>query len=153
MLSNGDAIPNVSIVDETGAEVLVQSLVDRPIVLYFYPKDGTPGCTREACGFRDAYEDFIAAGADVIGVSSDAHERHARFRARHNLPFRLFSDPHGQAAEAFGVGKTLGVLPGRVTFVIVPPGKILYTFSSQFQPQEHIAKALRALRTRAAHGS
>jgi peroxiredoxin Q/BCP len=81
-----------------------------------------------------------------VGVSSDSNERHARFRARYNLPFRLFSDPHGAAAEAFGVGKTLGILPGRVTFVVVPPGKILYAFNSQFQPQEHVAKALQILR-------
>ena len=111
--------PTASFVDETGATVSLESLMgQKTLVLYFYPKDETPGCTVEACTFRDQYEDFVAAGAEVIGVSADDAASHEAFKAKHRLPFRLLTDPGGLAAKAFGVKKTLGLLPGRVTFVI-----------------------------------
>jgi thioredoxin-dependent peroxiredoxin len=146
MLSRGARIPDVTLVDTDGSQVTLASLVDRPIVLYFYPKDDTPGCSAEACRFRDDYEAFVAAGADVIGVSADDGRSHARFREKYNLPFRLMSDPDGAARKAFGIPNTLGILPGRATFVIDHDGKILYSFNSQFLPQRHVSNALAALR-------
>jgi thioredoxin-dependent peroxiredoxin len=146
MLQAGDPIPNVTLVDESGTSVTFASLLDRPTVLYFYPKDDTPGCTAEACKFRDDYEDFTAAGAQVIGVSADDAAAHARFKAKHRLPFRLLSDPNGSARAAFGVPKTLGFLPGRATFVITN-GTIVYAFNSQFAPAQHVQRALAALRS------
>jgi peroxiredoxin Q/BCP len=135
--------PAVSFLDETGATVSLASLIGRrTLVLYFYPKDETPGCTVEACTFRDQYEDFVAAGAEVIGVSADDAASHQAFRARHRLPFRLLTDPGGLAAKAFGVKKTLGLLPGRVTFVIDRDGMIRHRFDSQLRVQKHVAEAL-----------
>ncbi len=146
MLSNGDRIPNVRLVNADGATVLLGSLIDRPLVLFFYPKDNTPGCTAEVCAFRDDYQAFVEAGADVIGVSSDDSQSHTAFRGRHRLPYRLMSDPGGEARKAFGVPKTLGILPGRATFVIDREGTILYAFNSQFAPERHVKNALEALR-------
>lgn len=146
MLSRGARIPEITLVDANGTKLSLASLIDRPIVLYFYPKDDTPGCSTEACRFRDEYEAFVEAGADVIGVSSDDPRSHARFREKYKLPFRLFSDPGGEARKAFGVPNTFGILPGRATFVINRDGKILYSFNSQFLPQRHVSNALVALR-------
>jgi len=146
MLTRGARIPDVTLIDANGAKIALSSLVDRPIVLYFYPKDDTPGCATEACRFRDEYEAFLAAGADVIGVSSDDPKSHARFREKYKLPFRLMSDPGGAARKAFGVPSTLGILPGRATFLIARDGKILYSFNSQFTPDRHVSNALAALR-------
>ena len=103
MLQAGDQAPDVALVDESGARTTLHALLDRPVVLYFYPKDDTPGCTAEACAFRDAYESFTDAGADVVGVSSDSQHAHAAFKARHRIPFRLMSDPDANARTAFGV--------------------------------------------------
>jgi thioredoxin-dependent peroxiredoxin len=147
MLNAADPIPNVTLVDEGGARIPLASLLDRPLVLYFYPKDETPGCTAQACRFRDDYDDFVSAGAQVIGVSSDDAQSHARFREKYRLPFRLMSDPDGTARSAFGIPKTLGLLPGRATFVIAD-GAIVYAFNSQFAPAQHVQKALAALRGR-----
>jgi thioredoxin-dependent peroxiredoxin len=146
MLTRGDHIPDVPLVDADGSTVLLGSLIDRPLVLFFYPKDNTPGCTAEVCAFRDDYEAFVEAGADVIGVSSDDNQSHANFRERHRLPYRLMSDPGGAARKAFGIPKTLGILPGRATFVINRQGTILYAFNSQFAPERHVKNALEALR-------
>lgn len=145
MLHAGERAPDVTLVDEQGARVALRTLLDRPIVLYFYPKDDTPGCTAQACAFRDAYESFTDAGADVIGVSSDSQDAHAKFKERHRLPFRLMSDPDGSARAAFGVPKTLGVIPGRTTFVIDRDGMIRYAFNSQFMATAHVANALQAI--------
>jgi peroxiredoxin Q/BCP len=146
MLDRGDRIPDVSLVDADGRSLKLSSLLERPIVLYFYPKDDTPGCTAEACRFRDDYDAFVEAGADVIGVSSDDAASHERFRTKHGLPFRLMSDPGGAARKAFGIPKTLGILPGRATFVIAPDGSVIYAFNSQFAVAQHVAHALDALR-------
>ncbi len=147
MLAAGDSIPDVKLVDESGAVLSLASLLDRPIVLFFYPKDNTPGCTFEACSFRDEYETFVERGADVIGVSSDDARSHAAFSKKNGLPFRLMTDPNGLARRAFGVAKTFGVLPGRATFLIDTTGKVRYSFDSQFTPLKHAHNALEALRT------
>ena len=145
MLKAGERAPEVTLVDDAAARVALHTLLDRPLVLYFYPKDDTPGCTAEACAFRDAYESFTDAGADVIGVSSDSGNAHATFKARHHLPFRLMSDPDGSARNAFGVPKTFGIIPGRATFVIDRDGTIRYAFNSQFMATAHVANALKAI--------
>jgi peroxiredoxin Q/BCP len=111
-------------------------------VLYFYPKDDTPGCTAEACAFRDQYEVFRDAGAEVIGISSDSAKSHQAFAARHSLPFVLLSDPAGKVRGQFGVGKTLGLFPGRVTFVMDRDGIVRHAFDSQLMATRHVSEAL-----------
>lgn len=122
----------------------------KTVVLYFYPKDDTPGCTMEACGFRDAYEDFVEAGAEVIGVSSDDFDRHRAFSDKHGLPFLLLSDPGGKVTGRFGVKPTAWVLPGRETFVIDKQGIVQHRFASQMRIGRHIEEALVVVRRLAA---
>ena len=117
-----------------------------PVVVFFYPKDGSAVCTKEACSFRDAYEDFTAAGAVVIGISRDSAARHQRFSERHGLPFLLVSDEDGAARSAFGVPQTLAILPGRVTYVIDREGIVRHVFSSQFAADRHVQEALEVVR-------
>jgi thioredoxin-dependent peroxiredoxin len=116
-----------------------------PVVVYFYPKDETAGCIAEACRFRDDFEKFSDAGAVVIGISDDSTESHERFASRHRLPFTLLSDTGGGVRKLYGVKKTLGVIPGRVTFVIDRDGMVRHTFSSQSNPGRHVDEALAAL--------
>ncbi len=116
------------------------------VVLFFYPKDNTPGCTREACAFRDRFEAFREAGAEVIGISSDSGSSHQRFAERFRLPFVLLSDHDGSVRARYGVAKTLGILPGRVTFLIDRQGIVRFVFASQFQPAQHVARMLGALK-------
>ncbi|MFI5274060.1 MAG: peroxiredoxin [Ktedonobacterales bacterium] len=118
----------------------------REIVLYFYPKDNTRGCTAEACAFRDSYEVFREAGAEVIGISADSEASHHAFAERHHLPFTLLSDPHGAVRKRYGVRALLGVMPGRVTFIIDRDGIIRHTFSSQLNIRKHIDEALATIR-------
>jgi thioredoxin-dependent peroxiredoxin len=147
-MNEGDAVPAASFTKADGSTVDSKELVgQRTIVLYFYPKDETSGCTAEACSFRDQYEDFKAAGADVIGVSSDDGASHEAFKKKNRLPFTLLSDPKGQAAKAFGVKKTFGLLPGRVTFVIDRGGVIRHRFDSQVRVQKHVEEALQIVRS------
>ena len=116
------------------------------MILFFYPKDGTPVCTKEACAFRDAYEDFVEAGAVVIGVSGDSAARHQAFASNHRLPFVLVADADGKARRAFGVPKSLGLLPGRVTYVIDKEGIVRHVFSSQLAADRHVQEALEVVR-------
>ena len=138
--------PDFSLPDQDGNVVTLSSFRGKWVVVYFYPKDDTPGCTAESCSFRDNYEDFTEAGAVVIGISSDAVESHKAFATKHNLPFTLCADVQSEVRNAYGVGKTLGVIPGRVTYVINPDGILQYKFSSQFRPKNHIAEALAVIR-------
>lgn len=142
----GDRAPDVALPDADGKTVRLSEFRGRSaVVLYFYPGDFTPGCTLEACAFRDAYEAFVEAGATVIGVSADAGGRHSAFSERFSLPFVLLSDPEGEARRAFGVGRTLGILPGRVTFIIDREGMVRHVFSSQLRPRAHMRRALEVL--------
>ena len=126
-----------------GAEVtLAQYRGESVVVLYFYPKDDTPTCTREACAFRDAYDDFVEAGATVIGISSDKAAAHRRFADKHGLPFTLVSDTTGSVRAAFRVPRMLFVLPGRTTFVIDRQGVIRHTFTSHRGAESHVREAL-----------
>jgi peroxiredoxin Q/BCP len=138
----GDPIPDVTLTSASGP-VRVRDLIgQRALVLYFYPKDETPGCTAQACAFRDRYQDFVDAGADVVGVSADDAASHDGFKRHHNLPFTLLSDPGGAGARAFGVKKTLGLIAGRVTFVIDRGGIIRLRWDSQLKATKHIGEAL-----------
>ena len=146
-LNVGDRVPDITLQAHDGSTVRLADMVGRrPLVLFFYPKDDTPICTKEACAFRDAYETFSAAGAEVIGISSDSDASHRAFAARHKLPFLLASDADGSLRKAFGVPKTLGLFPGRVTYVIDRDGIIRLVFSAQLASQDHVTKALAAVK-------
>jgi peroxiredoxin Q/BCP len=117
------------------------------VVLYFYPKDETAGCTAEACAFRDSYEVFTQAGAEVIGVSDDTVESHRSFAAHRRLPFLLLSDPGGEVRRRYGVAGWLGLIRGRVTFVIDRQGIVRHVFDSQLQATRHVSEALETIRS------
>lgn len=147
----GDKAPDFKLRDQNGNTV---SLADyrgkKAVVLYFYPKDETPGCTKEACSFRDSYEDFVKAGAEVIGVSGDSVGKHQAFAEHHRLPFTLLADEGNALRKAYGVPSTLWILPGRVTYVIDRQGIIQHVFDSQLQATRHIDEALVVIRRLAA---
>jgi peroxiredoxin Q/BCP len=147
-LKIGDTAPDFSLSDASGKEIsLKQFKGKQSVVLYFYPKDNTPGCTAQACSFRDQYEDFKDLGAEVIGVSSDSENSHQGFAAQHQLPFILLSDSGGQLRKQFGVPSTLGLLPGRVTYVIDKAGIVRHIFNSQLKATQHVQEALEILRS------
>ena len=143
----GDKAPEFQLHDQNGRTV---SLADfrgkKAVVLYFYPKDETPGCTKEACSFRDSYEDFVKAGAEVIGVSGDSVGKHQAFAEHHRLPFTLLADEGNALRKAYGVPATLWILPGRVTYVIDRGGTVRHVFDSQLQATRHIDEALGVIR-------
>ena len=151
MLGPGDPAPDFTAVDDEGRPVRLSDFGGRPVVLYFYPKDYTPGCTAEACHFRDRHADLEALGAVVLGVSPDPPQTHQGFRQRHRLPFRLLADPDRSLAAAYGVRRDLPVigrfvpLVDRVTFVIGPDGRILGVLRG-IPPNRHAEKALELLR-------
>lgn len=145
-LKPGDSMPDLTLPGKDGDVRLRDYLGKQTLVVYFYPKDETPGCTAEACSFRDSYEDFARAGAEVIGISSDSVASHEAFASHHRLPFVLLSDPRGDAQKAFGVTKTFGLIAGRVTFVIDRGGTIRHAFSSQVRVGKHVNEALEVVR-------
>lgn len=140
MLNVGDSMPDVTLQGDAGS-VKLRDKIGKPLVVYFYPKDETYGCTKEACSFRDAYEDFASAGAEVIGISRDGTKSHAEFKSHHKLPFTLLSDD-GSAAKAFGAKTLFGLLPGRVTFVFDKDGKLAHRFDSMMKFNQHADEAL-----------
>ena len=143
----GDPAPKIPMSTHTGNQIsLADYHGEHPVVVFFYPKDGTPICTKEACSFRDAYNDFTEAGAVVIGISSDSAEEHQSFAKTHKLPFLIVSDQDGTIRTAFGVAKTMGVLPGRVTYVIDREGIVRHIFNSQFAAERHVQEALEVIR-------
>lgn len=142
----GDRAPLFSLPTQKGEIVKLEDFIGKStIVLYFYPKDDTPGCTTEACAFRDSYEVFKEAGAEVIGVSSDSETSHQQFATKYRLPYLLVSDQDGVLRKRYGVPTTLGILPGRVTYIIDKQGIVRHIFSSQFTPEKHITEALKTL--------
>ncbi len=147
-LKPGDSIPHFSLKDQNGTDFDSSVLVGKkPFVIYFYPKDDTPGCTKEACSFRDSYEDFTALGAEVIGISSDSERSHRKFASKHQLPFILLSDPKKKVSKLFGIKNyVFGLVPGRETYVFDKEGKVIMAFNS-INATEHIKKALSALKT------
>lgn len=143
-LQIGDPAPEFELMNQKGEMVqLSDYLGKKTVVLYFYPKDEAPGCVKEACGFRDSYEDFMEVGAEVIGVSNDTVDSHRLFSLSRRLPFQLLSDPKGKIRKTYGVsGSFLGLIPGRETFVIDKQGVMRHRFSSQTQIGTHIKEAL-----------
>ena len=150
MVEQGQQAPDFELASESGERVRLSDLRGKPVVLYFYPKDDTPGCTREACGFRDAYGEFEERGAVVLGVSPDDEASHARFKEKYGLPFTLLADPEHEVAEAYGAwrekknyGKTYwGV--HRSTFVIDPDGTVARAMYG-VKPDGHPEQVLAAL--------
>lgn len=145
-LAPGDRAPHFALRDADGQEHSNAQLQGCPLVLFFYPKDDTPGCTAEVCAFRDSYADFRSLGAEVWGVSGDAAASHRRFSQRHRLPFPLLVDEGNRLRQAFGVPAVLGLLPGRVTFVIDGEGVIRLVFNNLLDGPAHRREALIALR-------
>ena len=144
----GDHAPDFTLPSLTGESVSLKSFIGKKnIVLYFYPKDNTPGCTTEACTFRDSYEVFQEAGAEVIGISSDSEKTHQQFANKYKLPFILLSDLGGVVRKFYGVPSRFGLIPGRVTYIIDKQGIVRHIFSSQFAPQMHVSEALKVLQT------
>ena len=146
-LGVGDQIPEFKLRDQNNAWVTSHSLVSEgALVLYFYPKDDTPGCTKEACSFRDSYEEFQDRGARVVGVSTDDSASHQRFATKHDLPFTLLADENGAVEKAFGVPRNLfGLIPGRVTYIIDGQGIIRAIYESQLRTDKHVSEALAAV--------
>ncbi|MBA3985977.1 MAG: peroxiredoxin [Flavobacteriales bacterium] len=144
----GDSIPDFSLKDQHGNEFQSKSLKGKQaMVIYFYPKNFTPGCVKEACDFRDQFEDFKDLGAVVIGISSDSEKSHAKFAASYNLPFILLADTKGTVRRKFGVKRNLlGLLPGRETYVVNNKGDVILKFNVM-EASRHIKKSLKILQS------
>ena len=145
-LAPGDTAPLIALNDQDGTERRSDQLDGKALVLFFYPKDDTPGCTMEACAFRDSYADLQGLGAEVWGVSGDDAASHRRFANRHRLPFPLLVDGGNRLRKAFGVPSVLGLLPGRVTYVIDGHGVVRHVFNNLLDGPAHRREALEALR-------
>lgn len=142
----GETAPDFTLPSQTGSPVSLKDFRGKKsVVVYFYPKDDTPGCTAEACAFRDSYEVFSDAGAEVIGISEDSQQSHQQFAAKHNLPFTLLSDSGNKVRQLYGVPATLWVLPGRVTYVIDQEGVVQHIFDSMLNFKAHVEEALKTL--------
>ena len=142
----GDKLPHFTAVKQDGTAFDSNSIQNKPVVIYFYPKDNTPGCTTQACSFRDAYQDFQDLGAEVIGVSGDSVSSHQNFQQKHKLPFILLSDSDRKLRKLFGVPTALfGLVPGRVTYVFDASGKAIYIFDNM-SAKNHIIKALDSIK-------
>ncbi len=144
----GSKAPDFALPSNSGETVsLSDFLGKRPVVLYFYPKDDTPICTKEACAFRDDLPEFGKLDAEVLGISSDSVGSHASFAAKHELPFALLSDEGGRVRSLYGAKTLGGLLPGRATYVVDREGVVRHVFSSQLGARKHVQEALRALRS------
>ena len=141
MLSIGQKAPDFTLPATDGTPFHLAEQRGRHLVLFFYPKDNTPGCTAEVCSFRDQYADFLALGADVVGISSDSAQSHHKFTQKHSLPFPLLADVDGEVRQRYEVPRALlGLLPGRVTFLIDKKGVIQYIFNSLSGATDHVSK-------------
>ena len=144
----GDKAPEFALKNQNGETVSLKDFLGKKaVVLYFYPKDMSPGCTKEACAFRDSYEAFKDAGAEVIGISSQSQESHSIFSLRYNLPFTLLVDEGSKVRRLYGGRSSLGMIPGRVTYVIDKEGVVRHIFSSQVDIEGHVNEALKVLKT------
>lgn len=144
MIQIGDDCPVFKLKNQFGEEFdLANLLGNKTLVIYFYPKDDTPGCTKEACSFRDRFEEFKDLGCEVIGISSDSEQKHSEFAQKHRLPFILLSDEQKSVRKQFGVpGNLFGLIPGRVTYIIGKDKKVKGIFNSLLNPEGHIQHAL-----------
>jgi peroxiredoxin Q/BCP len=138
----GDKAPDFTLPSQMGDNVTISEFFGKKnIVLYFYPKDESIGCTKEACSFRDSYEELTNLGAEVLGVSGQSVESHKSFATHHGLPFILLSDKDNKVRELYGVPSTMGIIPGRVTYIIDKKGVVRHIFSSQTQAERHVEEA------------
>jgi peroxiredoxin Q/BCP len=146
-MNTNDILKPFTAKDQNGKDFNVQDYVGKkPLVIYFYPKNFTPGCTKEACDFRDKNDEFVILGAEVIGISGDSDESHSRFAKKYNLPFTLLSDKSGKIRRQLGVKKNfLGLIPGRETFVFDKTGKLVMKYNSM-DATSHIRKALKVVK-------
>ncbi len=145
-LKIGDIAPDFTLPSHTGDIIKLSHYIGKKnIVIFFYPKDDSYVCTKEACQFRDNYDVFIQLGAEVIGISTDTIDSHSSFVNKHRLPFILLSDNQGKVREQYGVGSTLGFIPGRITFIVDKKGVIQHIFSSQIQYKQHVSEAVKKL--------
>jgi len=146
-LKVGDKIPSFQLKDQTGADFNIDLYIgNTAMVIYFYPKDDTPGCTKEACSFRDSYEAFTDKNIKVIGISSDDVESHKNFAAKYNLPFTLLADTESEVRALFGVKpNAFGLIPGRVTYVVDKKGEIIFMYDSQLKAAKHIEESIKAI--------
>jgi peroxiredoxin Q/BCP len=142
----GDKAPEFKLSSQMGDDVTLSEFFEkRNVVLYFYPKDETTGCTKEACTFRDNYEELTKLGAEVIGVSGQSVESHISFASHYGLPFILLSDEGNKLRELYGVPSSMGIIPGRVTYIIDKKGMVRHIFNSQTQAQKHVEEAKKTL--------
>jgi peroxiredoxin Q/BCP len=142
----GDKAPEFKLPSQMGDDVTLSEFFEkRNVVLYFYPKDETTGCTKEACTFRDNYEELTKLGAEVIGVSGQSVESHISFASHYGLPFILLSDEGNKLRELYGVPSSMGIIPGRVTYIIDKKGMVRHIFNSQTQAQKHVEEAKKTL--------
>tara|TARA_Y100001968_G_C19390110_1_gene735093 strand:- start:787 stop:1239 length:453 start_codon:yes stop_codon:yes gene_type:complete len=145
-LKIGDKIPAFSLKDQNGT-IRDSYKLNKPLVLFFYPKDDTPGCTIEACGFRDKYDLFKILGAEVWGISNGDSKTHLEFATKNNLPYPLLCDPNNIIRRKFGVPKFISLIEGRVTYIINSKGYIIHIFEDLLNGPAHIKEAIKALKT------
>lgn len=143
----GDQIPEFELPDQNGNLYKIKDVLGKKnLVIFFYPKDDTPGCTAQACSFRDQYEDFADANAEVIGISGQSVESHLQFAKKHQLTYTLLSDKNNRIRKQFGVpGNFFGLIPGRVTYIVNTRGTVVHTFNSQTKVHDHVKEALKIL--------
>ncbi len=142
----GDKLPHFILNNENHQPIDISAITGQFLIIYFYPKDDTPGCVKEACSFRDSFQDLVDAGAVVYGVSDDNPDSHFQFKQKYKLPFSLLSDNCGELRKLLGVPTDLfGLLPGRVTYVFNPEGRLIKVFKSQLSPQKHVKEALKII--------
>jgi peroxiredoxin Q/BCP len=144
-LKVGDKAPNFSLQSSTGSSFKLSELQGKNVVIFFYPMDESPVCSREVEAFKERYPEFKTLNAEVVGISSQSVESHSSFASKHNLPFMLLSDGNGDVRKLYGVLSTLGV-PGRVTFIVDQGGVVVFVYSSQMHPARHAQEALDALK-------
>ncbi|CAA2970966.1 peroxiredoxin Q, chloroplastic [Olea europaea var. sylvestris] len=147
-ITEGSLAPAFTLKDQDGKTVSLSKFKGKPVVVYFYPADETPGCTKQACAFRDSYEKFKKAGAEVIGISGDDPVSHKAFKQKYKLPFTLLSDESNKVRKEWGVPSDLfGALPGRQTYVLDKNGVVRLIYNNQFQPEKHIDETLKFLQS------
>ena len=146
VLKVGDKAPQIDLKDQNGKPRRFKDLKSKILILFFYPKDDTPGCTAEACSFRDNYEAFKKLGVEIWGVSSDNNQSHINFTSKYKLPFTLISDENNNLRKKFGVSNTLGVIPGRVTYIISKEGIIIDIYKDLLNGPAHVINALKIIK-------
>lgn len=147
-ISIGSTVPLFSLKDQFGDTFQLSSVIGKKnLIIYFYPKDDSPGCTREACSFRDQYEVFNNNDTMIIGISAQSVKSHLQFAQKHRLNYTLLSDEGNKVRKQFGVPSNLmGLLPGRVTYVVNKEGKVVFMFNSQINAEQHVEEALRIIK-------